>query len=175
MCTSGSVVGRDLPALQLGHFLRERGLLDAPGYPKLLLDQLALVYLLHEILPYLVVLHIYYVGGETLGHLLAERPQRLLGSLHGFFALPQSNGDGLAALTIHKEIGALIAVHLGQHLQDSNHEAVDQLWLKVGRGVGCVEGCYPGEHDPLSSFLLPREKTPGAYLLAACSWHQAHS
>src|SRR5215203_6029704 len=87
----------------------------------------------------------------------------------------QSNGDGLAALAIHKEIGALIAVHLGQHLQDSNREAVDQLWLKVGRGVGCVEGCYPGEHDPLSSFLLPREKTPGAYLLAACSWHQAHS
>src|SRR5215208_3866091 len=53
---SGSVVGRDLPALQLGHLLRERGMLDAPGYPKLLLDQLALVHLLHEILPYLEVL-----------------------------------------------------------------------------------------------------------------------
>src|SRR5215217_4911166 len=53
---SGSVVGRDLPALQLGHRLRERGMLDAPGYPKLLLDQLALVHLLHEILPYLEVL-----------------------------------------------------------------------------------------------------------------------
>jgi len=46
-------------------------MLDAPGYPKLLLDQLALVCLLHEILPYLEVLHIYYVGGESLGHLLA--------------------------------------------------------------------------------------------------------
>jgi hypothetical protein len=65
---SGLVVGRDLLALQLGHFLRERGMLDASGYPKLLLDQLALVYLLHEILPYLVVLHIYYVAGDTLGH-----------------------------------------------------------------------------------------------------------
>src|SRR5215208_3295606 len=53
---SGSVVGRDLPALKLGHLLRERGMLDAPGYPKLLLDQLALVHLLHEILPYLEVL-----------------------------------------------------------------------------------------------------------------------
>src|SRR5215217_1351594 len=161
---SRSVVGRDLPALQLGHFLGERGMLDAPGYPKLLLDQLALVYLLHEILAYLLeVLHIYYVAGGTLGQLLAWRSHYLLVSLHGFFTLPQSNGDGLAALAIHKGITALIAVHLGQHLQGSNREAVEQLWLPVGgRGVGCVVGCYPGEHDSLSSFLLPREKTPGA-------------
>src|SRR5215218_9016735 len=158
MCTSGSVVGRDLPALQLGHFLRERGFLDAPGYPKLLLDQLALVYLLHEILPYLEVLHIYYIAGETLGHLLAYRARHLLASLHGFLTLPQSNGDGLAALAIYKEIGALIAVHLAQHLRDSNHEAVEQLWLPVGIGVGCAGSRYAGEHDPPTSFLLSRER-----------------
>ena len=40
------VVWRDLPTLQSGHLLRERSLLDAPRHPKLLLDALALSYLL---------------------------------------------------------------------------------------------------------------------------------
>src|SRR5215207_3634145 len=44
------VVGRDLPALQCGHFLRERGLLDAPCHPKLLLDALSFDPLLFEVL-----------------------------------------------------------------------------------------------------------------------------
>jgi hypothetical protein len=36
------VVGRDLPALQSGHLLRQGGLLDASGHPELLLYALAL-------------------------------------------------------------------------------------------------------------------------------------
>jgi hypothetical protein len=42
------VVGSDLPAFQCGHFFWERGLLDASGYPKLLLYALALAHLLLE-------------------------------------------------------------------------------------------------------------------------------
>src|SRR5215217_2862781 len=40
------VVRRDLPALQLGHLLGERGLLDTSCHHKLLLHALALAYLL---------------------------------------------------------------------------------------------------------------------------------
>jgi transposase len=40
------VVGGDLPSLQLGHLLGERCLLDFPRFSKLLLDALALAYLL---------------------------------------------------------------------------------------------------------------------------------
>ncbi len=44
------VVGRDLPALRIGHLLGQRGLLDAPRYPEFLLYALALAYLLLQAL-----------------------------------------------------------------------------------------------------------------------------
>jgi hypothetical protein len=47
---SGLVVGSDLPAFKLGYLLGEGGLLDGSRYPKVLLDALALTYLLREIL-----------------------------------------------------------------------------------------------------------------------------
>jgi hypothetical protein len=40
-------------------------LLDAPRHLQLLLDTLSLAYLLHDHLPHLVVLHIYFVGGKS--------------------------------------------------------------------------------------------------------------
>jgi hypothetical protein len=40
------VEGTNLPSLQLRHLLRQRGVLDAPRYPKLLIDALSLTYLL---------------------------------------------------------------------------------------------------------------------------------
>src|SRR5215212_5112608 len=45
------VEGGDLPALQRGHLLWQRGLLDAPRHPQLLFDPFALAYLLREIFP----------------------------------------------------------------------------------------------------------------------------
>jgi hypothetical protein len=43
-------VGVDLPTLYFGHLLRERGLLNAPRHPKILLDALALARLLLDFL-----------------------------------------------------------------------------------------------------------------------------
>jgi hypothetical protein len=48
---SGRLVeGVDLPALECGHLLRQRGLLDTSGHPKLLLYALALALYLCETL-----------------------------------------------------------------------------------------------------------------------------
>src|ERR671933_1624590 len=120
-------------------------------------DQLALAYLLHERLPHLVVLHIYPVGGESPGHHSAERPHHFVASLHGFLALPQRDEDGLAALAIHKEIGPLDAVQLSNAGQPLPRSA-DPLLYPARGGVGLCIGYYPGEHDPLTSILTPREE-----------------